>query len=172
MIIALGNDHIVTSVKMQISDFLKSKGHKIIDVGTYDNTRTHYPLYGLQVADLVRDGKADLGVVLCGTGVGISTAADKNVGIRAALVGDVATARYAKEELNANVIAFGGAVVGEHLAEDIVAAFIKAGYKESEENEKLIKKINAIEEDNPEQHDNKHFFDHELKLWDEGYYHD
>ena len=93
MIIALGNDHIVTDVKMQISDFLKAQGHKVIDVGTYDNTRTHYPIYGLKVADLVRDGKADLGVVLCGTGVGISTACDKNVGVRAALVGDVVTAK-------------------------------------------------------------------------------
>ncbi|AUJ32693.1 MAG: galactose-6-phosphate isomerase subunit LacB [Liquorilactobacillus nagelii] len=172
MIIALGNDHIVTSVKMQISDFLKANGHQVIDVGTYDNTRTHYPIYGLKVADLVRDGKADLGVVLCGTGVGISTAADKNIGIRAALVGDVASAKYAKEELNANVISFGGAVVGEHLAEDLVAAFLDAEYHETPENKKLIEKINQVEEDNSQQHDNPHFFDHELKLWSEGYYHD
>lgn len=172
MIIALGNDHIVTDVKMQISDFLKSLGHEVIDVGTYDNTRTHYPIYGLKVADLVRDGKADLGVVLCGTGVGISTACDKNTGVRAALVGDVVTARYAREQLNANVISFGGAVVGEHLAEDIVKAFLDAEYKPTPENEALIARIDAVEEDNPEQHDNPHFFDHEMKLWNEGYYHD
>ncbi|MDN2453356.1 galactose-6-phosphate isomerase subunit LacB [Lactobacillus sp. UCMA15818] len=172
MIIALGNDHIVTDVKMQISDFLKASGHQIIDVGTYDNTRTHYPIYGLKVADLVRDGRADLGVVLCGTGVGISTAADKNIGIRAALVGDVASAKYAKEKLNANVISFGGAVVGEHLAEDIVAAFIKTEYQATAENRKLVEKINQVEQDNTDQHDNPHFFDHEMNLWSEGYYHD
>lgn len=159
-------------LKCRFQIFLKANGHQVIDVGTYDNTRTHYPIYGLKVADLVRDGKADLGVVLCGTGVGISTAADKNIGIRAALVGDVASAKYAKEELNANVISFGGAVVGEHLAEDLVAAFLDAEYHETPENKKLIEKINQVEEDNSQQHDNPHFFDHELKLWSEGYYHD
>ena len=172
MIIALGNDHIVTNIKIQISDMLKSMGHEVIDVGTYDNTRTHYPIYGLQVADLVRDGKADLGVVLCGTGVGISTAADKNVGIRAALVSDIVTAKYAKEELNANVIGFGGATVGEHLAEDIVKTFLEAKYQPTEKYQALIKKIDALEEDNEDQHDNPHFFDHEMQLWSEGYYHD
>ena len=110
--------------------------------------------------------------MLCGTGVGISTACDKNVGVRAALVGDVVTAKYAREQLNANVISFGGAVVGEHLAEDIVKAFLDAKYDPTPQNEALIKKIDAVEEDNEEQHDNPHFFDHEMKLWDEGYYHD
>ena len=66
MIIALGNDHIVTDTKIKISEMLKAMGHKVIDVGTYDHTRTHYPIYGLRVANLVRDGKADYGVVLCG----------------------------------------------------------------------------------------------------------
>lgn len=172
MIIALGNDHIVTDVKIKISDFLKSKGHEVIDVGTHDNTRTHYPIYGLKVADLVRDGVADLGVVLCGTGVGISTAADKNPEIRAALVSDPVTSRYVKKELNANIIGFGGAVVGEHLAQEIVEVFIETEYNPTSENEVLISKIAALEEDNPEQHNNPHFFDKELKLWDEGYYHD
>lgn len=172
MIIALGNDHIVTDVKMQISDALKTEGHTVIDVGTHDHTRTHYPIYGLEVADLVRDGKADLGVVLCGTGVGISTAADKNQGIRAALVSDVVTAKYAKEHLNANVIGFGGAVVGEHLAEEIVNTFINAKFFNDETDKKIIAKIDALESDNPKQHDNPHFFDHEMQLWNKGYYHD
>lgn len=170
MIIALGNDHIVTSVKMQISDMLKAMGNEVIDVGTHDNTRTHYPIYGLRVANLVRDGKADYGVVLCGTGVGISTAADKNKGVRAALVNDTTTAKYAKEHLNANVISFGGAVVGEHLAEDIVKTYLAAEYKG--EDDALVAKIDALEPDNPDQHDNPHFYDHEMKLWNEGYYHD
>ncbi|MGO3110721.1 MAG: galactose-6-phosphate isomerase subunit LacB [Latilactobacillus curvatus] len=172
MKIAIGNDHIVTAEKMKISDFLKAQGHDVIDVGTYDNTRTHYPMFGLKVADLVRDQKADLGVVICGTGVGISTAADKNKGIRAALVADPVAARYAKEHLDANVISFGGAVVGEHLGEEIVRAFIEASYQGTPEDDKLITKIDALEPDNPEQHDNPHFFDRENELWAEGYYHD
>lgn len=172
MIIALGNDHIVTDVKIKIADFLKAQGHEVIDVGTYDNTRTHYPIYGLKVADLVRNQEADLGVVLCGTGVGISTAADKNTGIRAALVSDVVAAKYAKEQLNANVIGFGGAVVGQHVAQEIVAAFLAAKYQPTPENEALIAKIQGLEKDNPAQHNNPDFFKKELQLWDEGYYHD
>ena len=172
MIIALGNDHIVTDVKIRISDFLKEKGHEVIDVGTYDNTRTHYPIYGLKVADLVRNKQADLGVVLCGTGVGISTAADKNTGIRAALVSDVLAAKYAKEQLNANVIGFGGAVVGQHVAQEIVAAFLDATYQPTEQNQAILKKMEALEKDNPKQHNNSDFFKKELQLWDEGYYHD
>lgn len=74
--------------------------------------------------------------------------------------------------MNANVISFGGAVVGEHLAEDIVDAFLAAEYHETPESKKLIEKINQVEEDNAKQHDNPHFFDHEMKLWSEGYYHD
>lgn len=80
MIISIGNDHIVTDVKIQLSNFLKAQGHTVIDEGTYDTTRTHYPIYGKRVAEDVADGRADLGVVLCGTGIGISTAADKNEG--------------------------------------------------------------------------------------------
>ncbi|MGY3725587.1 galactose-6-phosphate isomerase lacB subunit [Granulicatella balaenopterae] len=172
MIIAIGNDHIVTDYKVRIVDFLKNKGYQVIDVGTHDHIRTHYPIYGLQVADLVRNGEADFGVVICGTGVGISTAANKNQGIRAALVSDPLTAKYVRQELNANIISVGGAVVGEHIAQEIIETFITTEYQPTEENKQIIQKISDLEQDNPEQHNNPNFFDKELQLWCEGYYHD
>ncbi|WP_279081764.1 galactose-6-phosphate isomerase subunit LacB [Lactobacillus apis] len=171
-VIALGNDHIVTSMKMAISDHLKDEGYQVIDEGTHDNTRTHYPIYGKRVAEDVADGRADLGIVLCGTGIGISTAADKNEGVRAAMVGDVAQAVYARRKLNANVLGFGGIVLGRDFIFDIVDSFLNANYEPSEENKKLIEKINGIAEPNSEQKDNIHFFDEENKKWAEGYYHD
>ncbi len=120
MIIAIGNDHIVTMQKIEISNMLKDMGYTVIDEGTYDTHRTHYPIYGKKVAEDVADGRADLGIVMCGTGIGISTAADKNEGIRAAMCDDVTSAVYAREQLNANVLGIGGAVVGVHLIQDIV----------------------------------------------------
>ncbi|QVI35267.1 galactose-6-phosphate isomerase [Lacticaseibacillus chiayiensis] len=172
MIIAIGNDHIVTNEKIQVSNMLKDMGYKVIDEGTYDTHRTHYPVYGKKVAEDVADGRADLGIVMCGTGIGISTAADKNEGVRAAMANDATSAVYAREQLNANVLGIGGAVTGIHLIEDTVKAFLDATYKETPENKKIIDKIDKIAKPNPEQKDNPHFFDAELEKWDEGVYHD
>lgn len=171
MKIAIGCDHIVTDIKDHIKEYLKNKGMEVIDCGTYDFERTHYPIYGKKVAEKVVTNEADYGVVLCGTGVGISNAVQKVKGARCALVGDVSAATYAKEELNCNVIGVGGRVSGIGAIEDILDAYFSTEYKPNEENKKLIERIDSLI-DRTDYIGDDHFFDEFLEKWDLGKYHD
>lgn len=171
MKVAVGCDHIVTDIKNHIIQYLEKKGYETIDCGTYDFERTHYPIYGKRVAEKVVTKEADLGVVLCGTGVGITNAAQKVKGARVALVGDPVSAIYAKEELDCNIIGVGGRVSGIGMIEDILDAYFGAEYKPTNENRIWIEKINQLIEPTDYIGD-EHFFDEFLEKWNRGEYHD
>lgn len=128
MKIAIGNDHAAVELKNQIMAYVKELGHEAENYGTDTNASCNYPEYGEKVARAVAEGRADCGILICGTGVGISIAANKVKGIRAAVCSDATTARLVKEHNNANIIAFGARIVGEELAKDIVKAYLTAEF--------------------------------------------
>ena len=128
MKIAIGNDHVAVEMKKEIKAYLEEKGIEVLDVGIDSPERFHYPVSGYKVARLVADGKADGGVLICGTGVGISLAANKVHGIRACVCSEPYTARLSKQHNNANIIAFGARVIGVEMAKMIVDEWLSAEY--------------------------------------------
>ena len=128
MKLAIGNDHVAVEMKKESKAYLEAKGIEVLDVGTDSPERFHYPVSGYKVARLVADGKADGGVLICGTGVGISLAANKVRGIRACVCSEPYTARLSKQHNNANIIAFGARVIGVEMAKMIVDEWLSAEY--------------------------------------------
>ncbi len=128
MKIAIGNDHAATALKFEIVEYVKGLGHEVINFGTDTNDSCDYPLFGEKVGRAVVAGEADCGILICGTGVGISIAANKVNGVRAAVCSDSTTARLVKEHNNANILAFGARIVGSELAKDMVKAYLEAEF--------------------------------------------
>ncbi|MBO6215916.1 MAG: ribose 5-phosphate isomerase B [Lachnospiraceae bacterium] len=129
MRIAIGNDHAGPQMKRELMAYLEEKGHTVINYGTDSEESTSYAIYGEKVAEAVAGREADCGVLICGTGVGISLAANKVPGIRAAVCSDATTARLVKQHNNANIIAFGQRIVGIELAKDILDAYLNATFE-------------------------------------------
>ena len=129
MKIAFGCDHAGFTLKEAVVSHLKSRGFEVEDVGCYTPERVDYPVIGEKAARLVASGECELGVIICGTGIGISLAANKVRGIRAAACSDTYSAEYTRRHNNANMIAFGARVVGEGLACAIVDAFLDAKFE-------------------------------------------
>ncbi|MCE5037730.1 galactose-6-phosphate isomerase subunit LacB [Staphylococcus auricularis] len=171
MKIAIGCDHIVTDIKMNIVTYLKNLGHEVIDHGTYDFHRTHYPIYGTLAAQSVVNKEADYGIVLCGTGVGISVSANKVPGARVALVRDATSARLARTEYDCNVIAVGGKVTGYDLIINIIEMFLSTEYEATPEKDKLIEEMNNTLKAEDVHYDNDMFKSY-LTKWDNGEYTD
>ena len=129
MKLAIGNDHVAIEMKNEIKAHLESKGVEVIDVGTDSPERFNYPVSGYKVARLVADRKVDGGILICGTGVGISLSANKVHGIRACVCSEPYTARLSKQHNNSNIIAFGARVIGIETAKMIVDEWLAAEYE-------------------------------------------
>lgn len=147
MKIAIGNDHAATALKFEIMEYVKSLGHEVINFGTDTNDSCDYPLFGEKVGRAVVAGEADCGILICGTGVGISIAANKVNGVRAAVCSDSATARLVKEHNNANILAFGARIVGPELAKDMVKSYLEAEFG-GERHQRRIDLLHEIEKRN------------------------
>ena len=145
--LAIGSDHGGYALKQAIMKHLDARGLAYKDYGTYSEDRCNYPVFGKKVADAVASGECEQGVLVCGTGVGISLAANKVKGIRAGVCSDATTARLIKQHNNANIVAFGARIVGEELAYDIVDAFLHAEFLGGRHAERVAL-IEQIEEEN------------------------
>ena len=145
MKLAIGNDHVAVEMKREIKAYLEEKGIEVLDVGTNSTERFHYPISGYRVARLVADGAVDGGVLICGTGVGISLAANKVHGIRACVCSEPYTARLSKQHNTSNIIAFGARVIGIETAKMIVDEWLAASY-EGGRHQTRVDMISEIEQ--------------------------
>jgi ribose 5-phosphate isomerase B len=140
--IALGSDHGGYALKQEIIGWLKSHGYEFEDLGCYDETSCDYPEYGKKVAHAVAEGRYEKGILICGTGIGISIAANKVPGIRAALCTDCFMAEATRQHNDANILALGGRVVGGGLACRIVETFLTTEFSGDERH---VRRIAGIE---------------------------
>jgi len=147
-VIGIGNDHAAVDLKNEIKAYLEEKGYKVVNYGTDSSESCDYPVYGAKVGNAVASGEVDAGVLICGTGIGISIAANKVNGVRAAVVSEPVSARLTKEHNNANIIAFGARIVGSEMAKAIVDAWLDAEYIGSGRHER---RVNMIEEEAKEE---------------------
>ncbi len=142
--IIIGSDHGGVVLKTALKSYLNRRGYKVTDAGTNGDASVDYPDFGQKVAESVIAGEVELGILICGTGIGMSIAANKIPGIRAALVTDVFMARMAKEHNNANVLVLGGRVLDEQKACDLVGAWLDATF-EGGRHQARLDKITALE---------------------------
>lgn len=145
MRIGIGNDHSALELKAEIIERLKEKGHEVVDYGTNSTESCDYPAYGEIVARAVVSGEVEQGILICGTGLGISLAANKVKGIRAAVCSEPFTARMARQHNNCNILAFGARVVGAELAKMIVDTWLETDF-EGGRHQRRVDMISAIEE--------------------------
>jgi ribose 5-phosphate isomerase B len=140
--LAIGSDHAGYSYKNIIAEWLSSLGYEIEDLGTYSAESCDYPDYAFRVAESVSEGRNDLGILICGTGIGMSMSANKVKGIRAATCWSVDSARLAREHNNANILAFGARLIPLDLAKEIIIAFLNSEFQQG----RHLRRVKMIDE--------------------------
>ena len=145
MKIAVGCDHGAYEYKETIRSMLENEGHQVLDCGCFNADAVDYPDIAVKTAGLVVSGEADTGIVMCGTGIGISMAANKVKGIRCGLCTDTTMARLTREHNDANMLAMGARIIGIELAKDIVHTFLQTEFSNGERHIKRIEKLMAEE---------------------------
>lgn len=147
MKIAIGNDHSALEMKQEILEYVKELGHEVVNYGTDSPESCDYPLYGEKVGNAVVQKEVDLGILICGTGVGISLAANKVKGVRAVVCSEPYSAKLSREHNNTNILAFGARVVGIELAKMIVKEWLEAEFM-GERHQRRVDMIMEIESRN------------------------
>lgn len=148
MKIGITNDHSAVDLKNVLSEYLSQLGHEVINYGANTSEAFDYPLAAKALCKGLLNKECELGIAICGTGVGISIAANKHNGIRACCCSDSASARLSRQHNNANVLCFGARIISNELAYDIVDAFINAEFSNGERHIRRINQIAQIESEN------------------------
>ena len=143
--IVIGCDHAALDLKNAVRAHLEARGFAVTDVGTYTSDSCHYPEIAHRLCGKITDGTCELGILICGTGIGMSMAANKHTGIRAACCSDTYSAKLTREHNDANVLCFGARVVGEGLALDLVDIFLDTKFSEGPRHKQRIDLLAAIE---------------------------
>jgi len=145
MKIAFGSDHAGVKLKKELINYIISLNHKYKDFGTYNENSVDYPDFGIKVAKGVTNGEFERGVLICGTGIGMSITANKIVGIRAALCYNTMTARLSREHNDANILILGAKVVNPELAKKILKIFLETSFSNEERHIRRLNKIRELE---------------------------
>jgi RpiB/LacA/LacB family sugar-phosphate isomerase len=145
MRIVFGSDHAGFDLKNQLMPVVAELGHEVIDVGAFDRSPSDYPDFAEAVSLVIIEGRADRGILICGSGVGVSVAANKIPGIRAGLCHDTYSAHQGVEHDNANVLVLGSRIIGVELAKDLARVFLAAEYTQEERHVRRLAKVAAIE---------------------------
>lgn len=137
--IALASDHAAVALKAELAEWLREQGHDVTDLGPDSTDSVDYPDYGFKLAAHVASGAAEFGVALCGSGIGISIAVNRNPACRCALVSDNLSARLSRQHNNANVIAMGARLIGIDAAKDCLAAFLSTPFEGGRHERRVAK---------------------------------